>query len=539
MYWADSIVQEVKTRYKDAIAQGKPIIIRDEKTASGRVHVGSLRGVAIHGIISELLTEAGIKNEFIFEINDFDPMDGLPVYLDQATFLPHMGKPLCEVPSPDNKAKNFAEYFASEFIGVIKELGFTPRYTRSSELYRSGAYNETIRQALVSAATVRAIYKDVSGAVKEDTWLPLNVVCEQCGKVGTTRASDFDGQTVAYTCGDYVKWAKGCGKSGRISPFDGKAKLPWKAEWPAKFTIYDVAVEGGGKDHSTRGGSRQIADEIARQVYHREPPINIPYEFFVVGGKKMSSSKGAGSSAREIADLLPPQLLRFLLIYKEPQRVIDFIQDGDTIPILFDAYDEYAARYFGGVQDDFAEVFRLAHPFKQPLEKGSDGVIARSIRTTSQRPRFSQVAYLAQMPHVDSQKEFEKLSGLPFTPADKDELAEREHYAQHWLSACAPEDYRFEIQETLPAAAKALSAEQKKALGDIAAFVKNASKLDGQVLHTALHDIRSTSGLTPKLFFEALYTVILGKQSGPKAGWFLSVMDKAFLEERLTEASRS
>ncbi len=39
MFWADGIVQEIKERYAGKIKKGEPIIIRDEKTASGRVHV--------------------------------------------------------------------------------------------------------------------------------------------------------------------------------------------------------------------------------------------------------------------------------------------------------------------------------------------------------------------------------------------------------------------------------------------------------------------------------------------------------------------
>src|SRR5438094_883149 len=132
MYWADTISEKAKTLYKEKIKAGEPLVIRDEKTASGRVHVGSLRGLAIHGAISEILSEKHLANKFIYEINDFDPMDGLPAYLDQDKFLPYMGKPLCDIPSPDGKAANFAEYFGQEFITVIDELGFKPEYTRSS-----------------------------------------------------------------------------------------------------------------------------------------------------------------------------------------------------------------------------------------------------------------------------------------------------------------------------------------------------------------------------------------------------------------------
>lgn len=524
MYWADSISEKAKTLYDKKIKAGTPLIIRDEKTLSGRVHVGSLRGLAIHGIVAEVLKEQHIACKYLFEFNDFDPMDGLPVYLDQEKFLPHMGKPLCDVPSPDGKAKNYAEYFGNEFAGVIAELGFTPEYYRSSDLYRSGKYNTVIKTALLHADKIRAIYKKVSGSQKEDAWLPLSVICENCGKVGTTRASAFDGELVEYECGDFVKWAKGCGHKGKISPFDGNAKLPWKVEWAAKFSVLGVDIEGGGKDHSTKGGAREIADAISRQVFDREPPLNIPYEFFNVGGKKMSSSKGAGSSSREVADLLPPHILRLLLIQKDPKRTIEFIPDGDTIPILFDTYDRFAEAYFAGVKDDFTRLFPFVH---LPAERNT---ITKRIL-----PRFSEIAYLVQMPHVDIEVQIEKQEGRALGKADIAELEMRKKYALTWLATYAPEDYKFEIQQELPEVAKNFSALQKKALGELLTFLETEKDLEGQILHTQLHEIKKSLGIEPKQFFSAIYMSILGKDSGPKAGWFLSVLPKEFLIKRFSE----
>lgn len=527
MLWAEKIAEQVRERYGRKIEKGETIVIRDEKTLSGRVHVGSLRGVAIHGIVHEVLRENGIKSAFLYELNDFDPMDGLPVYLDREKFLPHMGKPLCDVPSPDGVAKNYAEYFGEEFTGVVKELGFAPEYYRSSELYRGGKYNDAIRKVLENADVIREIYKRVSGSQKEDKWLPLNVICEKCGKVGTTRAVDFDGETVAYKCGDFVEWATGCGHDGRVSPFDGRAKLPWKVEWAAKFTVLEVDVEGGGKDHSTKGGAREVADAISREVFKREPPVNIPYEFFVVGGKKMSSSKGKGSSSREIADLLPPEILRFLLVHKEPQRVIDFIPDGDTVPVLYDTYDRFAKNYFSGNKDDFAKIFELS---ELPENRGK--------MTETVLPRFSTVAFIVQMPHLDLKKEFEVLEGRKMNESDAAELEKRAKYARIWLDTYAPEDYRFEIQSKLPAEANSFTTEQRKALGEVLAFTEAGEKLDGQELHKGLHDIKERTGISPKNFFEAIYVSFLGKRSGPKAGWFLSTLDRDFLIKRLKEASK-
>src|SRR3989344_588694 len=126
MFWADRIVSQIREKYRGEISRGGALVIRDEKTASGRVHVGSLRGVAIHGIVAEVCAEQGVAQRFLYEINDFDPMDGMPSYLDSQKYQPYMGLPLCSVPSPDGKAANFAEYYGQEFIDVIRDTGFTP-----------------------------------------------------------------------------------------------------------------------------------------------------------------------------------------------------------------------------------------------------------------------------------------------------------------------------------------------------------------------------------------------------------------------------
>jgi lysyl-tRNA synthetase class 1 len=540
MYWADKLVDEILIKYKDKVAAGEPLIIRDEKTASGRVHVGSLRGVAIHGVIAEILKERGIPHVFKFEINDFDPMDGMPIYLDKATFDPFMGKPLCNVPSPDSQAPNFAEFYGQEFADVIEEIGYDPEFYRASTLYKDGKFNDAIRQCLIHADKVREIYKRVSGGVKADNWLPVNVICENCGKVSTTKATVYDPESdmVEYACWD-LDWTKGCGHKGKISPYDGRAKLPWKVEWAAKFKILGVNVEGGGKDHSTKGGAREIAEAISREVLDHEPPFNIPYEFFQIGGKKMSSSKGKGSSAREIADLLPPEMVRLLLLMKDPLRVIEFDPEGETVPVLFDSYDKFAVGFFSKNDDDYSRMFRLVHP-----ESEREHIPERHL------PRFSIVAFLAQMPHLDTEKEVEHVIGQPLTDEDKKELKKRMYYAELWVREYAPENYRYEMKEELPDAAKDFTDLQKSALSEILTFINEKtsekssntgggtdSAIDGQEMHTFLHDLKSRISIEPGQLFEAIYVSILGKKSGPKAGWFLSVIDIDWLKKRLGEAS--
>tara|TARA_Y100000310_G_scaffold225067_1_gene227046 strand:+ start:56496 stop:58082 length:1587 start_codon:yes stop_codon:yes gene_type:complete len=526
MFWGDKITNQIKVNLEKCIKSGKPLIIRDEKTASGRIHVGSMRGVAVHGIISEILSENGIKNKFLYEINDFDPMDDMPSFLDEEKFGKYMGMPLYSVPSPDGKAKNFAEYFATEFINIIEKSDFFPEYYRVSELYKSGKMNDAISSVLVKAKEIRSIYKEISGSVKEDDWLPLSVICEKCGKISTTKTISFDGKEVEYICMEgQVPWAKGCNYRGRISPFDGNAKLPWKVEWAAKFKVLEVDIEGSGKDHSTKGGSRDIANHISREILDYKPPFDIPYEFFLVGGRKMSSSKGKGSSAKEISDLLPKELFRLALIGKDYKQAIDFEPDGDTIPVLYDTMDRIAEKYFEDAKDDDARLFSLIHP---PSERGN---IERKFL-----PRFSQIAFLVQMPHMDIEKEVEKMKGSSLTNEDKKEISSRAAYAGNWLKAYAPEKYKYELQrDEVPKQASSLSDEQKQVLGKMLEYIKLQKDLDGQELHSKIHEIRKESGIEPKELFSAIYISFLGKDSGPKAGWFLSVLDREFLERRLGE----
>lgn len=528
MFWADKAVDELLTRKKRIVESGEPLIVRDEKTASGRVHVGSLRSASLHALVAEVLKERRVPVTFLFEINDFDPMDGLPAYLDRKTFEPHMGKPLYKIPSPDPTAANFAEYYGREYVSVMEEIGFVPRVYRASELYLSGRMNEVIRTALEKRHLIRQIYKEESGGERPETWFPLNVICEQCGKLSTTSVTDFDGTTVAYICRENaVEWTKGCNHEGRTSPFDGNAKLPWKVDWPAKFVVNGVHFEGAGKDHYTKGGSRQVADRIARDVFGYEPPYGVANEFFLVGGAKMSSSKGAGASAREIADLIPPHILRLLLIKSDIGKQINIDPDGDTIPLLFDHYDKIALKYWAREADDDARVFEKSH-------------IPGDVDHLKQRflPRFSQIAFLVQMPHLDTVHEVELMKGAPLTPDDHAEIALREEYAKKWLANAAPEAFRFELQTELPAVARDISPEQKNALGNAAAAFDALTEWDGEAVHGALHGLKESSGLSPKDFFTPFYRAFLGKDSGPKLGWFLSTLDRTMVSERVREAAK-
>src|SRR5664280_176630 len=285
--WADELAASVDG----------PQVVNDRKTPSGTVHVGSLRGPVILDVIARALRARGTATSLLYGVDDLDPMDAQALLTPDA-IEQEMGRPLAHVPDQAGDCHaSYARHHAQTFIDTFAGLGIHPdRYYWMSDLYPTGEMDPFIRAALDRAAIGRELYRRVANVQHPADWHPLQVVCESCGKVGTTIVTRWDGERVFYECrANLVTWARGCGHAGLVGPFGGRAKLGWNLEWAAQWSIFGVTIEPSGKDLSTAGGSRDRADAIAREVFEREPPLNVPYEFLNIGGRKMSTSKGLGA----------------------------------------------------------------------------------------------------------------------------------------------------------------------------------------------------------------------------------------------------
>ncbi len=527
MDWADELAARVSG----------PQVVNDSKTPSGTVHVGSLRGPVILDVIARALRAGGHETTLLYGVDDMDPMDAQALLTPDAIDR-EMGRPLAHVPDPagDGHA-SYARHFAGLFIDVFAGLGIHPdRYYWMSEIYPTGAMDPYVRLALDRAALVREIYRRVASVQHPDAWHPLGVVCPTCGKVGTTIVTKWDGEKVFFECRpDLVTWARGCGTSGWISPFGGTAKLPWNLEWAAQWSLFGVTIEPGGKDLSTAGGSRDRSDAIAREVFEREPPLNVPYEFLNIGGKKMSTSKGQGAAAHAIAEVVPPEQLRFLFLRPRPNQAIEFDPDGtDAIPRLFDAFDKFASAIAGrDVKGELPPGFEAT--FRYSLVDPNPDV---AVEAALFRPAFSHLALLVQIPGVDVEARVEAEKGSPLTERERAILEERVAAARAWLETYAPERSRIAIRrDVLPAEAGALEADQRAFLTALAGAIAVEPPRGGDGWQNAIFSAAGSAGLPAGRAFAALYLAFLGRTNGPRAGWLLSSLEPAFVVERLREAA--
>lgn len=505
MLWVDRLAKKIKER-------NLPLEwVDDMKTPSGRIHVGSLRGVIIHDLVYKALKEIEVNAEFSYVFNDMDPMDGLPVYLNKEKYLPHMGEPLYKIPSPDPKYPNYAEYFAQEFIEVFNRLNCHPKIIRSSQLHKEGKMNQVIKTVLDNVKKVREIYKKVTKASKGENWYPYNPICEKCGKIGTTDVYHWDGRYVYYRClPNKVEWAKGCGYEGKVEPVGENGKLVWKVDWPAHWKVIGITIESSGKDHMSSGGSYDVASHIAKEIFDINPPEAFGgYEWFTIGGRKMSSSKGVGSSAKEVAEILPPQVFRFLFVRTPITTHIDFDPKKETLFNLFDDYDRCFNAYFdktegkipqgkqGEVIEDFARIIELSAVLDLPKKR-------------FYFPRFRTVYNLLLQKKDNLLSFFESLKKDKLTSEEKNILEERIFYAKKLLER-EEKNSSFNSNQVFT-----LNENQKKFLKILAEKLENIKEINEEIVKKIFFEAINNANIQPKQAFQAFYIVTLNQPFGPK-----------------------
>ncbi len=542
MHWADQVAEKVRERVErnpqlKAIVEKQGYLIYDEKTPSGKIHVGSGRGWMIHDVIAKAMRDKGMNARFVLSSDDMDPFDKMNTELPKE-YEQYLGMPFRNIPSLVKGYKSFGDYYFTQCVEKFEEYDIVADIESTGDLYFNGAFNPTIKIALDHAEKIQAIYArlygdDSIGAKR----LPFNPICDKCGKIGTTVALKWDAEKelVYYECQpDFVPWAKGCGHSGWKSPYNGGGKFPWKVEWAAKWPTKGVVCEFAGKDHFTKGGSRTCANAIAIEVFNYPPPYPSEgyktgdgYEFFTIGGAKMSTSKGKGIGFVDMGEYVPPKILRYMLVRSRPHAVIDFDPYGtNDLILLYERYDQAERIYFGAeaaTEQDVQKqkrIYELSHigeiPKKMPLQ------IALG------HASFVIQIGLSEDGAIDILK---KTGHIPENISEEDlkPVRERLRFAKNWVENFASDDYKFTVQTHVPESLRAIiPTPERTALHHAAAYVKEHPRLTDKELHDYFYQNARECAIEPKDFFKIAYKVLINKERGPKlAAFVLSLGDQA------------
>jgi len=538
-FWADQMAEDIIKRVENndllkSLVKKHGYIVMDEKTPSGSIHIGSGRGWVIHDAIAKALRDKGVKARFILSSDDMDPLDKPSKELSDEENKKYMGVPFRYIPSPVKGHKSFGDYYFKQCTDLFPDFGIEAELESTGKEYEKGSFNRTIKIALDNADKIQKIYAELYGDdVGAANKLPLNVLCPKCKRVSTTLAVEWDKEKekLYFECKDgVVEWAKGCGHKGWISPYDGNGKFPWKVEWAAKWPTKSVIVETAGKDHFTKGGSRTAACHFAVDVFNYPPPYPSDgyetgpgYEFFNVGGKKMSTSKGHGLGFADSINYAPAKMLRFLLIRTRPNASLDFQPYGSNdIILLYERYDQAERIYFG--KGDLGEKENIRQ--KRIYELSHVGKIPKRIPP---QISLSQASLLVQI-FPDEKLILESLKETGQLPKDAskseiDYIKERLMFAKKWVEEFADEQYKFILQHKIPDNIE-LNEQQKKSLHMIASRLMTQKWDEKTLFNEFYHIAKDEIKMETSDLFKAAYKVLLNKERGPKLAPFILLLGK-------------
>lgn len=495
-----------KIHWADAKASGVPAdahqIIATGITPSGPIHLGNMREVMTGDMIYKALKAQGADVELVYVADDFDPLRKVYPFLPDS-YQKYIGWPVSDIPCPCGKHTSYAEHFLDPFLSAIEELDIHPRVVRTSEAYRSGMFTEQIRVALEHAEEIKEILERVSGRKLEEGWTPYYPICENCGTISraTILSHDPAQHKVTYKCS--------CGHEGVSDYAKGEGKLVWRVDWPMRWSVYGVTIEPFGKDHASPGGSYDTGKYISKDIYGYDAPIPVTYEWISLKGKgEMHSSKGVVLTIRDMLDIVPPEVLRYMIAKTKPDKTITF-DPGMGLLRLIDEYDRAAT---SGESREY-ELSVIASP-----------------QTTIP---FRHMVTVVQIVQTDEGL-FDILKRSGYEIVDAEAVLDQANRARMWLDRYAPDDVKFAIQPTLPEVAAAEPAPVKAAVAAYAAAV-STGEWKADVLHNAVYDAATSAGITGKELFTGIYRAFLGADRGPRLGWFLEAIGRDETLARLKE----
>ncbi len=494
------------------LARSKKNVLHGMWTPSGYFHIGNARSELITPVlVKKALADKGINAVQNLFVDDFDDFDKIPAGLGvNKEFFQYLGLPLREVPSPFPGYNSWAEYFTADLKSALDKFGFDLNVISSYDNYKSGKYDEAIKTVLDNARKIRDLWVKITGGDKPEDWIPVMPVCEKCGRASTTVAKEWNGTSLRYECSNDRKYCKSCGYKGELKPGNGNVKLPWRVHWVVGWYVYGTTFEIAGKDHFTKGGSVDTCQAMLREVFKKEPPLQMPGEFIQINGEKMSGSRGNSITMHNWLEIAEPELLSFLILSYQPNTVIDFDLQSNKLFLLHDRYDRAERVYFGYEK---SENEKKTNQLKREYELSQISKPRKGVQ-----PVYSTLVMISQVcPNRDINEIIDLLKKMQvvkkISNADKEKISKRLDLAKNWAEKYAPEEMKIKLNEELPAIE--LSNSEKKA---IASLVGNLDKKD---LQTVIYQTAKENNIEPKRFFQILYNIMINRDSGPRLGPFI------------------
>ena len=475
-------------RVADSLGAG-PHVVVSGISVSGNIHAGNLREVLVAEAVANALRQRGEEVRFIFHADTIDPLRKIAPGIPQS-YEEYIGHSLSHIPDPEGCHISYAEHFLVPFEEALREMDMDIEVLRSHDLYERGVYTGVTSEAIEHTDELRAILQDVTNRKMPEHWSPY-LPRASSGKLTGLRVLEHLPEQSSVVFADEDGWEDSADYSR------GEGKLGWRVELAARWKALGVTFEPFGKDHTSRGGSTDTADRMSREVFHFPVPGRYQYEWIGLKGRgDMSSSRGIVLLPKDLLEIMPPDAVRRIILGRDPARRFDIDLEGGFPRFM----DEYRAEA-GESYVPFAHLVTVAQTVGEDVDAA-----ARMLRR----------------------------GGYGEATRDMDKLAQDLRYARNWAGEWAPESMRLGLLDPAESqkAAAVLDDEQRAYLRKVSARL--GAEMDGDAVQDVLYTTAIERGLKPKRAFAAVYRVLLGKSSGPKAGPFIAGLTLDQVSERFS-----
>ncbi len=445
-----------------------------------------------------------------------DDMDGLRKVPDnvpnQEMLAANLDKPLTSVPDPFGEYESFAHHNNTMLCKFLDSFGFEYEFKSSTNMYKSGYFNEALHKILEKYDDIMNIMLPSLREERRKTYSPFLPICPRTGKVLQVPVEEID------LVNDFIVYTDpSTGTLEKVSVLDGHCKLQWKADWGMRWAALGVDYEMSGKDLID---SVKLSGQICR-IIGGIPPEGISYELFLdEEGKKISKSKGNGISMESWLKYAPQESLSYYM-YQSPKRAKRLF--FDVIPTAMDEYID-AIDKFANLPDDKKCDSAVFH-----IHNGQPPCYQNCLK-------FSMLLNLVQACNTDD---------VTILMGFIQKYAARYNYQSETLKFLQKmAEYAIVYFKDFVAGKRthqkpdAIQTQALQALKESLAGIP--SDTSSEDIQTILFDIgKSFYPNELKKWFETLYSVLFGTDSGPKMGTFISLYGidntMALITERITK----
>lgn len=507
MHWAYEAATKLMKRHPKEI-----ITCASGVSPSGYVHVGNFREIATTYFVTKAIEDLGGSPRYILSWDDYDRLRKIPANVEGIS-PEEIGRPYTKIPSPDGQEGSYGKFFEANFEADLAAIGIHPEYIYETERYESGAYDEELKRAMDRRYEIYDILAqfrtEAPDAKEREQYYPVSLYCDTCG-YDSTSITNYDPKTgkITYTCRHGHEGVQVIGEGQKI-------KLHWKVDWPMRWRYEKVAFEPGGKDHSSKNGSFDVATKMVQEIFDWQPPMYEPYDFVNIKGqtKKMSSSSGNIITLSELLQIYTPELVFYLYAKYLPKAQFDLGLDEDVLR-------------------NYAEFERKVAEIKEG--KLTDETILQMIKLTGvdlqeDYPAFGHVVSILSLTNNDQELTKERL--LKEAAYSSEVLEHIVPRAAYWIANDGQDRLLTIVEERDQEYYQSLSPEIRQQLTAFAELLRSQPELEGQALMQAIYDLipetdKKIKREKQKMLFQAIYQLTLQQDSGPRIPLLVDVVGR-------------